>query len=279
MEEFISWTLSHKNLKASTVTSYISSLIFIHNLNGLDSKNCNGFRAKLMLRGAENLEFYKSMAKGSRRVMTLPLLKILGHQIAKSDWSNNSKQVFWAALTLAFYGSFRFGELLGAERGRYNPSETLLWSDLNFRSDSVVIRVKIPKSRSPLGEHVDLFKIGGTKCCPVLSLLRLKNMSGKNMEGPVFKFDNGTLLTSKILNETLYTLLFPHIGEKAAFITGHSFRAALPSALANRPDLASEEDIKLWGRWDSTSFKKYTRLKPMQKKNIFLKIVSSFESL
>ena len=62
-------------------------------------------------------------------------------------------------------------------------------------------------------------------------------------------------------------------------ITGHSFRAALPSALANRPDIASDEDVKKWGRWDSGCFKKYTRLDPYKRRFIFNKVVSALNSL
>jgi hypothetical protein len=60
-------------------------------------------------------------------------------------------------------------------------------------------------------------------------------------------------------------------------ITGHSFRAALPSALASCPDIASQDDIRQWGRWTSDSYLLYTRLKIRQKKLIFAKIVSALK--
>ena len=50
--------------------------------------------------------------------MTLELLKILGHEIAKTDWPENSKQVLWCACTTAFFGSFRLGEIL--PKSEYN---------------------------------------------------------------------------------------------------------------------------------------------------------------
>jgi hypothetical protein len=69
--------------------------------------------------------------------------------------------------------------------------------------------------------------------------------------------------------------LRPHLGHQASSIQGHSFRAAIPSAMANNPDLAGENDIKTWGRWNSDSFKLYTRLQYNQKKVIFNKITSA----
>ena len=171
--------------------------------------------------------------------------------------------------------------LLSSKEGAFNPFETLLWGDITFKTDSVIIGIKIPKSRNAQGEYVDLFHLKNNSYCPVQALRALKKSKGDSysLTEPVFKFKSGQLLTSTKLNATLRTLLVPHIGEAAHLISGHSFRAALPSALANRPDLANDEEIKLWGRWTGAAFKKYTRLKPDQKRAIFGKIVSSLESL
>jgi hypothetical protein len=95
------------------------------------------------------------------------------------------------------------------------------------------------------------------------------------LEKPVFALSNGTLLTNKIVNEMLYKLLVPMIGESAALITGHSFRAALPSVMASCPDIATQDDIQKWGRWSSNSYLLYTRLKMRQKRLIFAKIVDA----
>jgi hypothetical protein len=275
--KFTTWAISVNKLKATTVSSYLGSIAYLHKLNDIDDSNCHCFMVKSLLRGAENLNFYEPKSRVSRKVMTFPLLKLLAHQISKADWLQDSKQVMWTAATTAFYGSFRFGELLSLREKSYNRAETLLWSDLTFKKDSVVVRVKVPKSRNPDGEYVDLFMLEDGSYCPVKALAKLKNLKGEGyrVSDPVFMFESGKLLTPSTLNSTLHTLLYPHIGKSAEQITGHSFRAALPSALANRPDLANDEDIKLWGRWDSSSFKKYTRLKPDQKRAVFHKIVSS----
>ena len=281
VQEYTSWALSHEKLKPSTVKSYLASMAFAHKMKDMDSSNCHNFKVKAMLRGAENLEFYTTPKGVDRRVMTYPLLKILGHQVAKSEWSENSKQVVWTTMLTAFFGSFRLGELLGSKEGSYNPSETLLWEDVVFKNDSVIIKIKIPKSRNPRGECVDLFELKQANYCPVTALRRLKQLTGSKARAtsPVFTFESGKILTPCSLNTTLFGLLQPVIGQAACQITGHSFRAALPSALANRPDIACDEDIKLWGRWDSDAFRRYTRLKPNQKRAVFFKIVSSLESL
>jgi hypothetical protein len=103
---------------------------------------------KRALKGAENLTFYGNLAKNSRKVMTLPLLKLLGHEITKCAWSSFKKQVFWTACITAFFGSFCFREILAPTEWTFNQHETLLWSDVNIKSNSVLIHIKISKNRT-----------------------------------------------------------------------------------------------------------------------------------
>ena len=279
IRDFVTWAVTVKKLKPSTVGSYISSLSFILKINDFDCSCCSDSVTKLLIKGAENLSFYKELSSNQRKVMTLPLLNILGHQIANSGWKSDSQQVFWTAVVVAFFGSFRFGEILCPSENSFNSKECLLWEDISFTNDSVTIHIKIPKSRNLKSEFIDLFKINGKSYCPVSALTKLKRDQNPSLKSPVFKFCSGSLLTSQSLNSSLRELLLPVIGASATHISGHSFRAALPSALANRPDLASDEDIKNWGRWSGASFRLYTILKPQQKRIIFSKIISSLSSL
>ena len=96
---FASWACLTKKLKSSTVETYLSSLKTIHSLNNLDSSGFENFVLKNIIRGKENMEIYADQVKGTRKVMSLPLLKILGNEIAKTTWDENSKQVVWSALT------------------------------------------------------------------------------------------------------------------------------------------------------------------------------------
>jgi len=100
---------------------------------------------------------------------------------------------------------------------------------------------------------------------------------GKNVKinSPVFRFESGKMLTPTFLTSTMRVLLHPHIGAAADQLSGHSFRAAIPSALANNDMLATDEEIKLWGRWGSPSYKKYVKLEMKRRKAIFVKITSS----
>ncbi len=79
---------------------------------------------------------------------------------------------------MAFFGSFRIGELLSCNKNSFVPKETLLWKDIAVRgTDSVLVNITISKNRSVHGETVDLCKYGIAKLCPVRAMLRLKDLS------------------------------------------------------------------------------------------------------
>ncbi len=54
--------------------------------------------------------------------------------------------------------------------------------------------------------------------------------------------------------------------------TGHCFRSAIPTIVAARPDIVSEEDIKIWGRWSSEAFEIYAKKSVQTNRIIFEKI-------
>jgi len=85
----------------------------VHNLRNIQEEFSKHYIAKLGLRGAENLELYNNNSKTRvRYAMSFDLLKILGHEIAMSNWSKRNKQVIWTAAVIAFFGSCRIDELL-----------------------------------------------------------------------------------------------------------------------------------------------------------------------
>jgi hypothetical protein len=109
--EFVSWALLEKGLKSDTVKAYLSSINVAHNFRGMKS-HCSNVIISQMLQGAKNLALYDSLTRGTRKVMSYPLMRILQRQIFNTDWSDDSKLVVWATSLVAFFGSCRHGELL-----------------------------------------------------------------------------------------------------------------------------------------------------------------------
>lgn len=280
VKHFINWAIFEKELSSSTVKTYVNSLGTIHRLKNLSDSSCKNFITRAMIRGAENLNFYDSDSPSQRNVMTLPILRILGHEICMSNWSKHSKSVVWAVSCTAFFGSFRLGELLSRDENSFNPFETLLWKDVSFLSDgSVKIHNKIPKTRKSGGETISLFSFDKFGCCPILALKKLHTLSNAEDDRPVFAFANGTFLTNKKLNEIIRMFLSKRLGSRASGYSCQSFRGALPSALATCPALDNDDSIKKWGRWHSAAFERYTRLSHLAKRAIFSKFVHALEHL
>jgi len=213
--------------------------------------------------------------------MSLELLKLLGHQISETGWKEDSIRTVWCLCCLLFFGSFRIGELLSNWDNKFDMLTTLVWGDIKFFHNSVRIHVRFPKIFSALGVKIDIFEFKGHGCCPVTCLSELrkfKEISEENSLEPVFKFESGVLLTPQKFNSILRDLLFPILGKVAYKFSSHSFRAAIPSLLASCPDVASNDDIMNWGRWDSNAYLRYTRLKLSQRKSTFEKICSVLSS-
>jgi hypothetical protein len=144
---------------------------------------------------------------------------------------------------------------------------------------SAIINIRFPKAiKKPQGDFVDIFKIGDCSYCPFSALSKLASISTSNIASntAVFSFPNGTPLSAKNFVTSIKGLLGKHIGLNALQLSGHSFRAAIPAALANNPSLATDHEIMIWGRWSSDSYKSYTRLKHEAKLAIFRKIVKIF---
>ena len=278
LNSYISWATLQKNLKHSTISTYVASLSSVHQLFGFEGDIFSSFITKAMLRGSNNLATSIHTPSHTRKVFTLSLLKLVGHAISQQDWEAESKLVFWSCLCVAFFGSFRIGELLAAKEEGFDYVTTLLWKNVKIRGDNCLIHIESPKSNSKEGDFVDLFTIPGKDCCPVTSLKNLKNVSNVTSDSPVFCFKNSKPLTPPVFNQTLRSLLEPFIGISSLQYSSHSLRAAIPSALAKTPYLANDQDIKGWGRWDSPCYRRYTRLELDRKRHIYGKIRSAIFS-
>ena len=277
VNDYIFWLFSVRNLKYSSVESYLSSLSSIFRIKGFESQCFSNSVTKILIRGGKSLETNLSTPTPTRKVMTIELLRVVGHEISISDWTADSKRVFWTACCTLFFGSFRVGELLSNSEINFDPSHCLLWEDVKIENDEILVHIKNPKVWSKEGEFVDLFPFLDKTCCPVRAIKGLKTHSTGGIEAkkPVFTFMNGRYLTPQTLNLTLRSLLEPHFGSSASEYSSHSFRAAVSSALARFPHLASEDDIKWRGRWNSAAFKKYTRLKLDERKSLHSRVSSA----
>jgi hypothetical protein len=170
-------------------------------------------------------------------------------------------------------------ERFSARGGAECSQETLTWKDIQIFENHAVVNIPVPKSiRSKRGDFVDIFPFPA--CCPFEAIKGLKASKERFVKNnmPVFTFNNGEFLTAAKLIATLRLLLEKHVGANAKYLSGHSFRAGIPAALSDCPNLVSYEDIRKWGRWNSNSYQLYTRLKLNARRAIFVKIMSAINS-
>ena len=279
---FATYLVRVRGLKTSSTKSYISSLSCLHKLKGVPNHKMEDELLQSIIRGAENIQMSAPIKKpNNRRAMTVALLRHLGNRLAKSGWAKPAKQCVWTAGLTAFFGTTRMGELLSDSETSCDPTSSFTWSCIKYRpkSDSFLLHVKLAKTRSPEGEFIDIFpfkKLRGL--CPVAALKKhhaLQKAIGRGRpEDPVFVYPSGNFLTTEAFNKAIRILLKDVVDFKKDTISCHSFRAGLPSLIAQHPEIMSSEDVKNWGRWSSEAYARYTRLKLSQKLAIFNQIAS-----
>ena len=249
---FVTWAAAKKNLKSSTIKSYVSSLNIAHSISNTASPNLSSDSCvKLAIKGAKNSVDPKLFPRPSRIPMSYDLLVILGHRISSLNWGKFAKQVLWTACTTSFFSSCRMGEILPSSENCFDPDTTVLWENVIFsEGKEIVIYVPYSKSTGFKGKFIDLYPVDNNCICLSASLYKLRKMAVSegiwNQGKPVFSFKSGKFLTKAKLNSWLATLLNDFTDENNT-ITCHSFRAAIPSLLAANPDVGSIKDIKMWG--------------------------------
>ena len=277
---FATWAITERNLKSATVKSYISSLNTAHTLSNTDSIILNSDPClKMILKGAENVFYAGKPCKTDRLPMNIHLLNILCHKIYNLNWTDFSKQVVWTACVISFFSSCRMGELLPAHENYFDPLTTLTWGKIKFLDrNEAIIFIPFTKTTGFKGKLLDIFEAKEGKICPAATLAKLKQMAEKRNllkhDIPVFSFSNTKFLTRKKLNFYLAELL-ADFTDPYHKITGHSFRAAIPSALALSTADSKVADIKEWCRWNSDSYLLYTKNESDQRKAIFDRVVKS----
>jgi len=276
IRNFVVWSLQIKKLKTSTVKSYLSSIRLAHVLGEL---NCPNFSkddiVKMALAGANNMELLSNSNTRIRPAMTINSLLIFGHKIAEVDWKPYSKQIVWTASLISFFTSCRMGELLPVNATSFDNSTTLLWKHVNFFDTHATIFIPYTKTKGLLGHALDVFMFKLDTCCPFSALLNLRNMAVTDgtycKAKPVFSFSSGKNLTVSKMNSILEAMI-GSLGEKETKFTCHSFRAAIPSLIAQNPDKSATAEIIDWGEWTSPSYNLYMKFTHERKKFIFDKI-------
>jgi len=263
---FIDWLVRIRKLKASTVNSYLAGVRQLHIVKGLDPPNIRSSLVKLVLRGIENRDGIQKRTGSNkgRLPMTLNMMLVFKNTIANSDFGKNDKRLLWAVSTVAFAGGFRIGEILSKLESTFDPDFTLLTKDVSCSLDEggrtvIHICLKCPKeSKSATPTVVDLYQNDGP-LCPVKAFLTWRKLKPRDIDKPMFRWENGANLTGAKLNSVMSKFLDPYTDKSIGSFNTHSFRIGLASMLGSLG--FTDEEIKAAGRWSSRAFEAYMKLK------------------
>ena len=267
---FIVWCYDRGNVTANTVKKYLVHLNSIQSFLGFKKFNNKNKLTSTLLNGFKNSKCNIKKKPVTRKAITFDVLKTIRSKLKKAFTVKHTFQTFWTACCVAFFGCFRLGEILPKNSHVFDPSSDLTWKDIKIHKKSVSIIIKSPKTTPNFSDKVYLFNFKIKKFCPVRNLKKLKRVLSKqnifSSSSPVFRLDSKNFLTQKVINKFLKSNF------KNVFIRGHSFRAGIPTSIANFPDISNDSHVMGWGRWRSKAFSSYQKSPKKQKRWVFKKI-------
>lgn len=269
---FVNWLVNDKKLKISTINNYLSGLRQLHILRGHGEPSLRKGRVGLVLNGKMNMDILakKTVVRQKRLPVTISVMRLLKATLRDSQLPVMDKLATWSVCCLAFHGCFRIHELLCRETMDFDPRTVLLNEDLIILEEvTPVIQVwlKWPKEEKHGAEFtVEVFSDGSDQC-PVRALRKWWSCGPVREDGlPAFRLHDGSALTGRWLNDTLRTLLDPHMDFKKGAITGHSFRAGVPTMMGAAGFADSE--MRKVGRWSSRAFEFYAKVPRVSRRQV-----------
>ena len=265
LQNFVGWCMEER-LKSNTIQQYVSNVRSMHRDLGLVMDESSWPFLSTVLRGHDNL----AVPLPSRIPMTPELMFQLKRKLAVSSLSLPLKRLIWVVCCVLLQGSLRVGEVLSATTTQFCKDTTLLGSDVTWSRCKVggkdvsllVLKLRKPKeTRGSVVVPVELFDLGeGCFYSATQAWGKWRESSSVNIEDdlPVFRRENGALLTPSVLNGVIKSLLAETIQYEDGYVASHSFRSGLVSTMARLG--YSDEDIRRQGRWASTAFERYIKL-------------------
>ena len=113
---FIAFLASEKELRADTISKYLSAWRMLLITLGRDPKNLRPSLVTQTLKGLRHLEEEQGK-RAVRQVVTLQALQLLYMLLMKKNkfnWSRRKRATIWAGCMVNFWGGFRGGELFPA---------------------------------------------------------------------------------------------------------------------------------------------------------------------
>ena len=288
--QYLGWLLNVRQIQSQSMKVYLFGLKLAHIAGRFSTTAFFHPSVAQVLKGLENLQNMRILftEKPIRKAMSIPLMLILQHRIASSNFSQFKKLLVWTVSLLALMGAFRISELLSKYARTFDSKYTLLRQDVKLITiqgsmgsrDLIRIRVKSPKISKPgNGDEVEVFDLTSS-FCPVKVLHNYLALASQNMliveTFPIFRQESGSNYTKNQFNKDIKLLLKNDVNyEEGEKITSHSFRAAISSHMDQWG--FREDEVKGWGRWSSGAYKLYCKLPSTARRRLADSLQRKFE--
>ena len=235
-----------------TIKIYLAGIQYHSNMLGYTEQIAAMVPLHYLLRGIRRTQGI--LHNRPRRLpITMQHMMQMFRFIENSSLVQYDQVMLQSVITLAFFGLLRSAEYVSSSPSSYDPTSTLLVSDIRFAADRRVAHINIKTSKTDPFKTGCIIRVGaiGGVFCPLQNLLRHLHQHRDN-NGPLFSFFNGTLLTRRYISNFIQTVL-PNSN-----LNTHSFRigGASAAAAAGIPD----SSIQLLGRWSSDAYRRYIHL-------------------
>ena len=268
--EYLSIRSAHAPL--SSIKLSISAIRKFIIANLADSSVLNAPPIRALVSGLANMPRSSGPRLHTHRLaMNRPALSLAGHVLQLQDWPDRDKTTLWALFLISYFASARVGDLV-SNRANHASSKTLCWADVSITGPRATIFVRSPKvSVNNAGHSFFLLRNPDVNFCPVSFLAQLKENAAP---GPVFVLASGKLVTIPLVNKILkQTSLLADVPAGAAY-SAHSFRAALPTAIALHQSAFSPAEVRAAGRWRSGAVDRYVRCQRTAAESIAARVYS-----
>ena len=263
----VAFLREERGLKSSSIENCLCALRYIHLSKGVFLPCLRPEILKVILQGMSHEDFRKKRTSPDRLPVTLEVMLLLEMELEDAvNWSKEYKLLVWAVATLAFFGSFRIGELLSKRAKSIDPEVDLLLKDVKLikrtvnkkKVELLEINLKSPKeaTKNIKSIRVEVFS-NGTPLCPIKAYKNyMAGVGVKRGNSAAFRLPVvGLAYRHQRFNLDLKRLLAKHVHYGS--FTGHSFRSGLSSLLGKAG--FSDAEVMAMGRWSGESFLHYVK--------------------
>lgn len=241
-----------RQLRPSTITTYISAVGYIHKLYGWANPS-DSFIVKKLLQALRKIQ-----PADKRHPFTTDKLRSIVTCLPTILADPFKQRLYKAMILTSFFGLLRVGEIALSPKGQPNVIQrhNLGLAHKGNKVTGIDIYMSSFKHSQGQGSHIPLALQPLKQICPVRALLAYLKLAPAH-PGPLFQHVSGVPVTVSEFRSVLRScVLACHLDP--SLYTSHSLRigGATHAHLRNM----SPSQICRLGRWKSSAFKKYIRI-------------------